>query len=78
MEPKIIGKTIIGIVVSLLIFSAVLLPLEPRGSAEFYVTLFSLIINAVFLVVLIVWVKKSASKKEKDIINHNGQEEKVE
>lgn len=58
MDPQ-IGKAAFTIGLFITLLAAVMLPFQPRGSSEFVITGFTLVIGLLFLAVVIIMVRRS-------------------
>ena len=65
MNPAVFGRPLIAIATALIILCLVILPFQPGRSPEFYITIISLVMNVLFLVGLMVWVRKGKGDTKK-------------
>jgi hypothetical protein len=64
MDPVLIGRPILAISCGLLLLCALILPFLDRNSAEYTITLVSVVLNIALIIGASYWIRKTSMKKK--------------
>jgi len=60
MDPSVIARPVLAIVIALLTLCLVMLPFYSTDTIEFAIVLIAVIVNAIFLAAVMIWIRKKA------------------
>ncbi|MFP4498266.1 MAG: hypothetical protein ACLFQV_08655 [Vulcanimicrobiota bacterium] len=78
MDPAIIARPVLALVIGMLLLGVIIFPMQPKDSAEYYVTGFTIIMNTLFLIYMFNWIRKTGQKKKQEgLSTENPNENKI-